>query len=371
MIVEILSIIITCWIFKKYLNKNKGTEKIIFETHPLSQIIGDDMGRIIKNRKQKNIEIIIKEASIDAESVVEVPHDIKKFIYRPQALDEYIGQFQAKDLIKLNIEKIKKFKYVHFLISGQAGYGKTTLAHIIKNMLSANIVERIAGQIKDSTQIVDIINNIGRSDKKNNIFFIDEIHGLKTDICELLYSIMEDFSIAGKQIKPFVLIGATTEKNDLKMRVSPMVERFQEIDLVDYTINDIDKILKQYKKQLYSNEIINDFKFKIIAKNSKCIPRIAINLLEDSIIEPSISKVFNNHKIVKNGLTEIDIKILSKLRDIGKAVGEEALSQMVGISKNDYKVLYEPYLCRLGYINRTRGGRVLSILGEKILKNTN
>lgn len=314
--------------------------------------------------------VIVKEPSFSPSNINSYIQETeqKKFIYRPKTLSEYIGQDKAKELINLNLRKVKTLKLVHFLISGHRGCGKTTLAHIIKNSLNAKMIERIAGEITNPDQIIDLVNEINASKEKFVILFIDEIHALKPSLCESLYPIMEDFKIAGKIVKPFIMIGATTEKNILLKKVAPLVDRFQvQIELEQYTNKDVETILRQYKDQLYSDYKVGESYYTIISENCKNTPRIAISLLEDTLIENNISKVLSCHRILKDGLTDTDIKILRILSENKKQIGAGALAQMVGISQNDFVSVYEPYLMSKEYITRTARGRQIAVRGESIL----
>lgn len=292
---------------------------------------------------------------------------LKKYIFRPRNLDEYIGQEKAKELVRVNIKKIKNIRPVHFLIDGLKGHGKTSLAYIISNMIGVNRYEVIGAGVSID-KLTEILNWINSTDGIP-VVFIDEIHNLSPDIIEILYPILEDYSIQGKQIKPFVLIGATTEKNALVKKFAPFVDRFQvQITLSRYTEEDIFKILKQYKEHLYGDYLIPDSWLRTISQNCKLTPRIAIALLEDLLVVKNVDKVLDMHNIVYKGLTEKDIQILKILAENEKPIGEEALSMMIGISREDYKFLHEAYLIEMGYMARTRSGRIILEKGRELLK---
>jgi len=314
--------------------------------------------------------IIVKEPYFNPTKIknFEKTPDAKKFIFRPRTLEEYIGQDKAKKLIRLNIRKIKELKPVHILISGHRGCGKTTLTHIIKNLLNGKMIERIGGELSNPEQIVDLINEINVSEGRV-ILFIDEIHALNPKLCETFYPIMEDFKIAGREVKPFIFIGATTEKNILMKKVAPFVDRFQvQVELEKYTEDDIIAILKQYKEQLFPNREISPINYRIIAKNSRFTPRVAITLLEDNLIEKDIREVLECHRIVKNGITEIDLKILQILEENNRPIGAKSLSRMIGISQADYEQVYESFLTEQEYIIPTSRGRVLGEKGKLLLE---
>lgn len=314
------------------------------------------------------LHIVIDTDGVDGNKISNyLGESQKKFIYRPQTLKEYVGQDNAKALIELNIRKIKQIKPVHFLLSGSRGHGKTTLAYIIKNLLEAKLIERVARQIVTNDDVIDLVNEINSSKEKNVILFIDEIHSLDSRLCEIFYPLMEDFKLAGKNVKPFVLIGATTEKHILVKNNAPFVDRFQvQIELQHYKPEDIIEILNQYKNQLYSQYPISKEFIDIVARNSKRTPRIAISLLEDGIIETNVDHVLKCHRIVYEGLTETDVKILRIMIENQKPLGSKALSQMVGMSEKDYLESCEAYLVENEFILRTPRGRTIASKGKEI-----
>jgi Holliday junction DNA helicase RuvB len=266
----------------------------------------------------------------------------------------------------LNIRKINEVKPVHFLISGNRGHGKSTLAYIIKNMLNAKMIERIGKQLISNDDIIKVVNEINSSTEKNVILFIDEIHSLDQALCEIFYPIMEDFRIAGKAVKPFILIGATTERHILVKNNAPFVDRFQvQIRLNRYSVEDIVTILTQYKNQLYPQYKLDSNFIQSIAENSKRTPRIGISLLEDGIIEPDVKYILKCHQIVKDGLTDVDMNILRILIENNKPMGSKSISQMVGISEKDYLVEAENYLVEQEYILRTSRGRMIGKKGKE------
>ena len=314
------------------------------------------------------LHVIIDAPSLDGAKIVEAgANSFKKFIYRPATLNEYIGQDNAKALIALNIRKIETLKPVHFLISGSRGHGKTTLAYIIKNLLKAKMIERIAKQIICNDDVIDLVNEINASQEKNVILFIDEIHSLDQSLCEIFYPLMEDFKIAGKNVKPFILIGATTEKHILVKNNAPFIDRFQvQVELQHYSSKDIVEILTQYKNQLYPQYPITQDFINIVADNAKKTPRIAISLLEDGIIESDVAHVLKCHRIIYQGLNETDVRILRILIENQKPMGSKSLSQMIGLSEKDYLESYESYLVEQEYILRTARGRTIATKGKEI-----
>jgi holliday junction DNA helicase RuvB len=321
------------------------------------------------NKNNKDITRVIIEPSIlDMDKIGDITTPkIKKFIYRPQTLDEYIGQSSAKELVRMNLKKIELLKPVHFLISGSKGCGKTTLSYIIRNMLHAKMIERIAKQITCNEEVIDLVNEINRSTEKNVILFIDEVHSIDPKLCEIFYPMMEDFKISGKNIRPFILIGATTDKHILVKNNAPFIDRFQvQVELTKYTFADIEAIINQCKLQLYPQYDISNEYIHTVAENSKFTPRIAISLLEDGVIEKDINYVLKCHRILYQGLTETDYSILRILKENNRPIGSKALSQMIGISEKDYNDTYENYLVEQEYIIKGCRGREISAKGKEV-----
>ena len=190
------------------------------------------------------------------------PEEVKpvKFIYRPKTLTEYIGQERAKELVNLTLEKIRTIKPIHILISGTKGCGKSTLANIIANELGFNINWTIGGAFTMEALQKFLVKN--QDSKKPQILFVDEIHNLSKEVGEYLYPIIEDFILPegnNIKLKPFIFMGATTEKNMLMKKFAPLVDRCgADIILEQYTAEDIKNILKQYNDKIYQLNIAEE-----------------------------------------------------------------------------------------------------------------
>lgn len=291
----------------------------------------------------------------------------KKYAYRPQNLDEYIGQERAKELLRLNIQKIMDIKPVHFLISGTRGHGKSTLAYIISNLLNFKIHTYIGGSFTMENLKQFLIEN---EEDIPHILFIDETHGLTKEIAEFMYPLLEDFllPLGNIKVRPFIFIGATTEKNILLKKFSPMVDRCGcQINLEHYNPEDIKNILKQYNKQIHNLEISEEI-YNILSINTRYNPRTAISMFDDYIVCKNIQKVLNAHRIIKNSLTTDDILILAHLKEINKPVGVETLAIIIQQTKQDYISIVEPFLLQQGYISRTARGRILTNKGILLLQ---
>lgn len=315
-------------------------------------------------------EIIIKYPHFDTDKIIEYTgtEKVNKPLFRPQNLRQYIGQQQAKNTIIMAVEMINQLRPVNLLISGRAGCGKTTILYILKNMLNAHLIYRISNQLSEPNQIIEMVNEINTTEQLT-LLFIDEIHSIKPKLAECFYEVLEDFTIAGKKIKPFVFVGATTNKDELVKKMTPLLDRMQiHITLVDYINEEIKIIIKQYKDQLYPERSIAEENYDIIAENAKNTPRIAISLLLKNLVEPNIFKVLHSSDIIKEGLTSIDFKILGNLLASAKPIGAEALAQSVKINKQDYLMLYEPYLVGQGYVIRSTRGRTIGEEGKKLIQ---
>lgn len=324
----------------------------------------------------KDKEEIINDTSVISENKEEYhPKEVKptKFIYRPKNLSEYIGQYRAKDLVRLNIQKIKTIKPIHILITGTKGCGKSTLANIIGNELDFPITWHIGGAFTKEALMNFLIKN--QESPNIEILFVDEIHNLPKEIGEYLYPIIEDFILPegeNTKLKPFIFIGATTEKNLLVKKFSPLIDRCgADIVLEPYSAEDIKEILKQYNDKIYQLNIEEDI-YDILSINVRFTPRIALAFFDDFVVCKDIKKVLDIHRVIKNGLTTTDILILNHFIEVGeKPIGIEALSMIAGITKADFTYIIEPYLLSQGYMSRTSRGRIITNKGKELLKEIN
>jgi len=291
----------------------------------------------------------------------------KTYSFRPQTLEQYIGQSRAKELININLQKIREIKPVHFIISGSKGTGKSTLAYIIANELGYEISTYVAGSFTQENLVDFLVKNA--NDKKTQILFVDEIHGLDKSLGEFMYPLLEDFllPVGNLKVKPFIFIGATTDKNILQKRLAPMVDRCQSVNLEFYSAEDIKAILKQYNDQLYKLNISEE-DYDLLANNTRYTPRIAINYFDDLVICKDMQKVLSAHQVIKNSLNTNDLIVLRHLAEINKPVGVEVLSIITQQTKADYMYLQEGFLISEGYVSRTARGRGITNKGLNILK---
>ncbi|MFH0988144.1 MAG: Holliday junction branch migration DNA helicase RuvB [Parcubacteria group bacterium] len=305
---------------------------------------------------------------------------------RPATLAEFVGQENIKGNLRIFMEAAKKRgePIEHVLLFGPPGLGKTTLAHIIAKEMNANIRITSGPAIEKSGDLAAILTNLEPGD----VLFIDEIHRLNRVIEEVLYPALEDFAldiVIGKgpsartlriDLPKFTLIGATTKISQLS---SPLRDRFgNHYNLEFYEDADLEKIVTRAARILnveFEEPCAGD-----IARRSRRTPRIANRLLKRI---RDFAEVKNNGKINRAiveqtlqmlnvdelGLDQTDRKILGAIIDKfdGGPVGLNTLSAAVAEDMDAIEDVYEPFLLRLGFINRTNRGRMVTDAGYKHL----
>jgi len=302
---------------------------------------------------------------------------------RPVNLDEYIGQEQIKNNLKIFIKAAKKRKEPldHILFFGPPGLGKTTLANIIANEMNSNIKTISAPMLEKSGDLAAVLTNLEEGD----ILFIDEIHRLKSSIEEILYSAMEDFRLdivigsgpAAQTIKidiaRFTLIGATTRAGMLS---NPLRDRFGiTFRLNFYSQKELALIIKLASKKL-NIKIENDAALEI-AKRSRGTPRIALRLLkrvrdfaevEETHIDLRITKyALDALGINEYGFDELDIKFLSALIQSKKPLGLSTIAALLSEDEGTIEEVIEPFLIANGYVERTPKGRIATRKAYEVL----
>ncbi len=298
---------------------------------------------------------------------------------RPKAFSEYIGQADAKMNLDVSMRAAKKREepLEHVLFYGPPGLGKTTLANILASEMGVSIKTTSGPAIEKQGDLASILTNL----KENDILFIDEIHRLKTQIEEILYSAMEDYAldiIIGKgpaarsmrlDLPRFTLVGATTKIGSLS---APLRDRFGHVYKLDfYSDAEIQQILKRSAGLLEMK--IEDGALAEIAKCSRRTPRIANRLLkrvrdfatveEIGTISLEFSqKCLGTMGVDVLGLDKTDRQILMTIIEKfkGGPVGVNAIAAATSEEAETIEDMYEPYLLQIGFLDRTRQGRVVT-----------
>ena len=300
---------------------------------------------------------------------------------RPQLLDDYIGQEKAKEILKVYITAARERGEAldHVLFYGPPGLGKTTLAGIIANEMHVNIKVTSGPAIEKPGEMAAILNNLQEGD----VLFVDEIHRLNRQVEEVLYPAMEDYAIdimIGKgasarsirlDLPKFTLVGATTR---VGMLTAPLRDRFGVIHRLEfYTVEELKRIIARSAKVLDVG--IDDAGATALARRSRGTPRLANRLLkrvrdfaqvkyDGYITEDVANYALDLLDVDKCGLDQTDRNLLMTIieRFDGGPVGLDTLAASLSEDSGTIEDVYEPYLLKNGFIQRTPRGRIVTDL---------
>lgn len=298
---------------------------------------------------------------------------------RPQRLEEYIGQEKIKANLRIYMDAAKgrRESLDHVLFYGPPGLGKTTLSGIIANEMGVHMKVTSGPAIEKPGEMAAILNNLQEGD----VLFVDEIHRLNRQVEEVLYPAMEDYAIdimIGKgasarsirlDLPKFTLVGATTRAG---MLTAPLRDRFGVVNRMEYyTVSELKTIILRSAGVLGVG--IDDQGAYALARRSRGTPRLANRLLrrvrdfaqvkyDGYITEEVANYALDLLDVDKEGLDQTDRELL--LAVIGKfgggPVGLDTLSASVGEDAGTIEDVYEPYLLKNGFIQRTPRGRVVT-----------
>ena len=310
--------------------------------------------------------------------------DVAELKLRPQALDDFVGQKQVRENLKVFISaaRARGEPLDHTLFHGPPGLGKTTLSQIVAKEMGAGFRATSGPVIAKAGDLASMLTNLERGD----VFFIDEIHRLNPAVEEILYSAMEDFQLdimigegpAARSVRidlpPFTLVGATTRSG---LMTTPLRERFGIPMRMDfYTADELETIVRRAARVL-KIEMTDDGAAEI-AKRSRGTPRVANRLLrrvrdfasvdDHGVVTAKIADAaLKRLEVDALGLDLMDRRYLGCIAEKygGGPVGVETLSAALSEERDVIEDVIEPYLMQLGLLMRTPRGRMLAEGGWK------
>lgn len=316
--------------------------------------------------------------------IVQEPDRDQAYDFVPKTFDDYIGQEALKAKLKVYVQACKQREEAldHMLLFGPPGLGKTTLCQIMAQVMNVNIRICSGPMLERTGDLVAILSGLERHD----ILFIDEIHRTPSSIEEVLYSAMEQFKvdvILGQgpgaktvtlPLQPFTLIGATTKSGAIS---APLRSRFGIIEHLDfYSVEELTQVMLQNAHFLHVE--LDKNAAKMLAQRSRGTPRIAKKLLrrirdfaqvhnKNKATEDVVMQAMKTLGIDELGFTTIDNLLLKKIliEYKGGPVGLDTLAALIGEDKETIETVYEPYLLRQGFLEKTPRGR--QIPGNKLL----
>jgi Holliday junction DNA helicase RuvB len=333
----------------------------------------------MKRTKERLVDPQLRDENKEDEQV--------DYTFRPRRLKDFIGQDKVKEKIDIFIQAARSREEAleHVLLVGPKGLGKTTLAHIIANELNVNIRSTV-GPALERLDLSAILTNLQDGD----VLFIDEIHRMKPIVQESLYPAMEDYKLdvvigqgPSARIVPiplprFTLIGATTREGLL---AGPFRDRFGIVERLDFYTAEELQIVVNTDGRLLSIQI-DDGGSMEIARRSRGTMRLAktyLRRIRDIAFSQNGENCVITKEVAQRGLKMLDVDemglhamdrailkvIIEKFG--GGPVGLNTISVAVSEEENTIEDVYEPYLIKIGFINRTRSGRVATKLAYQHL----
>lgn len=326
----------------------------------------------------------VKNQNLDA-----APHEKEQTLenpLRPLILDEFIGQPELRENLKVYIEaaKVRQDSMDHVLLFGPPGLGKTTLAQIIAKEMGVGFRATSGPVISKAGDLAAILTNL----QPHDVLFIDEIHRLNSQVEEILYPAMEDHKLdliigegpAARSVQidlpPFTLIGATTRSGLL---TNPLRDRFGiPLRLEFYSVEELALIVKRSGRILGMD--LTDDGAAEIAKRSRGTPRIAGRLTrrvrdfaqvagKDKVDAKMCDIAMQRMDVDAQGLDSMDRRYMACIIENygGGPVGVETIAAVLSEQRDVVEDVIEPYLVQQGYIQRTPRGRCMSEKGYKYL----
>ncbi|MBB4303009.1 Holliday junction DNA helicase RuvB [Rhodobium orientis] len=298
---------------------------------------------------------------------------------RPQQLDDFVGQAQARSNLKVFIEAARRRGEAldHVLFVGPPGLGKTTLAQIVSRELGVNFRATSGPVIAKAGDLAALLTNM----EERDVLFIDEIHRLNPAVEEILYPAMEDFQLdliigegpAARSVRidlaKFTLVGATTR---LGLLTTPLRDRFGiPVRLDFYSVDELELIVKRGARIMATG--ITEEGANEIARRARGTPRIAGRLLRrvcdfatvagvDAIDRDAADKALRQLEVDAAGLDSLDRRYLTTIAMSfgGGPVGIETIAAALSEPRDAIEEIVEPFLIQKGFVQRTPRGRILT-----------